>query len=178
MAVAFDRQGKQMAAATIGGAVEIIDPQTSKPRRVLRRGTPLQGTFLAMRKLAFSPDGKTLAEVGGDTLRDRDNNEVRLWDLATGKVRSLRGHPALVSGVAFSPDGKRLATASLDMNRGIDGEVKVWDVATGSDLLTLEGQLAVAFSPDGLKLASVGVSLEKAAAPVVRIREALPWKKK
>ncbi len=35
--------------------------------------------------------------------------------------------------VAFSPDGKRLASASQD------GTVKVWDAATGQEILTLKG---------------------------------------
>ena len=36
--------------------------------------------------------------------------------------------------VAFSPDGKRLASASC-----YDQTVKVWDAATGQEILTLKG---------------------------------------
>jgi len=100
----------------------------------------------AVKSIAFSPDGKTLA--AGTAQRT-----VKLWDVAIGQeVCTLSGHGLEVWGVAFSPDGKTLASGSLDHT------VKLWDAATGQEVRTLSGHThfvySVAFSPDGKTLAS------------------------
>jgi len=54
--------------------------------------------------------------------------------------------------IAFSPNGTRLASASYDHT------AKVWDAASGREVLTLDGHSKVvydvAFSPDGKRLAT------------------------
>jgi WD40 repeat protein len=79
--------------------------------------------------LAVSPDGGlvAVATTGG---------QVRLFDPAKGELIEppLHGHLNAVYGVAFSPDGRRLISAS-----GGREAIKLWDVGTRQELLTLAG---------------------------------------
>jgi WD40 repeat protein/serine/threonine protein kinase len=82
-----------------------------------------------------------------------------LYTLANQDQHTLRGHTAPVHSLAFSPDGKRVASGSAPgVVWGPPGELKLWDVASGRELLTFQGDpepiLCVAFSPDGRFLAS------------------------
>jgi WD40 repeat protein/serine/threonine protein kinase len=81
-----------------------------------------------------------------------------LQRLCRPELRSLTGHALRVNSVAFSPDGRRVVSRGAEFRR--PGEVKVWDAATGRELLALagdSGQLArVTISPDGKRIASPG----------------------
>jgi WD40 repeat protein len=62
-----------------------------------------------------------------------------------------------VPSVGWCPDGTRLASGSLDRT------VRVWDVATGASVATLEGHTqavpSVGWCPDGTRLASGSADL-------------------
>jgi len=64
----------------------------------------------------------------------------------------LEGHTDRVNAIVFSADGRTLASGSNDH------AVKLWDVAGGKAIRTLQGHTdlvsSVAFSPDGRILAS------------------------
>ena len=101
----------------------------------------------------FAPDGKTPATL---VVSDRDNSNLRLWDVATGETRAtLRGLVGL-KALKFSPDDGTLATGDEG------GTVRLWDAHTGHLRLTLRGHRGevdhLAFRPDGKALAAASAS--------------------
>jgi WD40 repeat protein len=158
--VAFSPDGKTLATGDGEEAIHLWDMATYNHVRKLTesqmiikvrsREAKLSRGQHHVNNLVFSPEGKSLASVGGDGV-------LRLWDLATGKVQSrLLDHRAWVNSVAFSSDGKTLASAD-----DASSAVHLWNVATGQWLRDLQGHgswmKAVAFSPDGKTLASGGI---------------------
>ena len=73
-----------------------------------------------------SPDGRWVADIGED-----GRALLTLVDLRTGSVRSPvdTGHGAY-GAFAWSPDSDHVATA------GADGRVRIWDPATGRQLVS------------------------------------------
>jgi len=115
---------------------------------------PVTGGISANLDLAFSPEGRLLAGPG-------PNNSVTLWDLATGKQRSLKGNSdnagrVRVLCVAFRPsDGRLVISASSD------GTLRFWDPETGretrDELKAHDDEIVgMTFSPDGRRLATIG----------------------
>jgi WD40 repeat protein len=101
-----------------------------------------------MDALAVSADGSLLAHR-----TDREPQKVQVVRAATGEpMRTLPGHVGQTSYAAFSHDRQRLATV------GTDQSVRIWDVATGKELLKIHEPFRrllhdLAFSPDGKRLA-------------------------
>jgi WD40 repeat protein/tetratricopeptide (TPR) repeat protein len=148
-AVAFSPDGKQVASCApypAPGHVSLWDSETGAEVLTLRQ----ESVTLPIAPIAYSPDGKRIAVIG--------TKEVTVRDAASGRVMTrCRGHRhyagySRIAAVSFSPDGTRLATA------GRDTTVKIWDVASGSVVMTLRGHndgvSCVQFSPDGRRLAS------------------------
>jgi DNA-binding SARP family transcriptional activator/WD40 repeat protein len=120
--------------------VETWDPRTLRRLRAVRVPIRLGGYA------AVDPRGRYAVAIA------HFGNTIVFVDLRTGRVTPATG-PTAGGGalaVGFSPDGAEAATA------GADGQVTLWDPATGTALDTFAGHAGaangVAFSPDGRTL--------------------------
>jgi WD40 repeat protein len=167
----FSSDGSRVVTASWDGSARIWDATTGKEIILLRHGD--WGSYPQVYSAAFSPDGSRIVTAGAD-------NTARIWDTATGgKIMVLRGpglsvlcaalmldsYPEarergnLLRMAAFSPDGSRVVTA------GSDNTARIWDTATGDEIMALHGHegpaYSAAFSPNGSRI--VTASYDKTA---------------
>ncbi len=143
LAVAVSPDGKTVAAGGFDGVITLLDVSAGKERA---RWT---GHKTWVNALAFSADRARLVSGSSD-------GTARVWNVKMNRtIKTFRlPDPREIRGVALSPDGKTLAAAVRF------GAIKVWDVATGKEVASLDGHdgdaWSVCFTPDGKTLVSGG----------------------
>ncbi len=136
--------GRLLAAAEHKQPVIIWDLSSATKER------SYQVNNASVHQVEFTPDNKALILGCNDP-------RIRVWRFldAPDLVRPLAGHQAEAWALAFSHDGSLLASGSDDHT------IKLWDVDSERELLTLRGHsqtvTAVAFLPEDDRLASVGL---------------------
>ena len=114
------------------------DTRVDPPRQMMR----LPGRLDGINIIALRPDGRYLAAGS-------DQGMTRIWDLRPSDgsedlllaAREFAAHEGEVYDAVYSPDGAQMAST------GSDGTLKVWDAATGEQLLSLPGALEDIFFP-------------------------------
>jgi WD40 repeat protein len=169
-AIVFAPDSKTLYSGGNDGAIRVWDVATGKELRSFGRGKE------RVTQIALSRDGTALAAVhAGANYNSEDNSLILLWDPKAGEViRQIGKTERTLYRVVFSPDGQLVAA-------GGDRGPKVWEVASGAELVKLRDLYSigytpsVAFSPDGARLYAGGPSFLRAwAIPAGRSERSLP----
>jgi WD40 repeat protein len=107
LALAFAPDGQTVASGGSDGDVHLHEAMSGRTLAALR------GHKGGVAGLAYAPDGKRLAAVGGE--------ELRVWDVARGAAAMIGGRQRGLRAVAYSPDGRLLVFG------GAEGVV-IWDL--------------------------------------------------
>lgn len=146
-------QGRGSAATSPPAPPAASAPRSAPTPVELRSPIVLRGHRDGITHLAWSPDGRLLASVGG-WFGSKDPT-IRLWRRDGTLVAVLRGHRCGIIGIAWAPDGRTLASGSCD------GTAREWR-ADGMLLRVIEPRagavLAVAWSAAGKLLATGSVA--------------------
>ncbi len=152
----FSPDGETIVTGGEQGKVLLWDAHTRQKTGEFQVHRNVAGAWPS--RLAFSPDGRTLAvtvTVTGYGTSDSAKSSVQLWDVREKRrTATLKGHTGWIQSLAFSPDSGTLATGASDAT------IRLWDVRRHRSLDTLTGPsgtvFTLAFSPDGRTLASAG----------------------
>ena len=142
--------------AQADGLVRFWDSVTGRHERAVDVTASRAGTHSPVRYFAISPDGRYLGAAGFVKHDDSAKIEATVW------IWSMQGNEPLrkidlgladLQCLAFSPDGATVAT-------GAGREAKLWDIATGEcldtiELVPIQSLFSLSFTPDGDSLATI-----------------------
>jgi len=141
--LAFAADGRQLLCGS--SSIEVWALAT------MRRVALLADPDHAAMDIAISPDGRLATSCNLEPKPGQ--NEVRLWDVAAGSLRTkLAGHALNATCAVFSPDGRTLASGSLDST------IRLWDLESETCTRVIAEHssyvIGLAYAPDGRTLAS------------------------
>jgi len=143
VSAAFSLDGTRVITTSWDNTAKLWDARDGCELFTLRLDLTVPGT-------AINPDGTrllTVPDIGPPSIWDAHSGTELVTFPVTWPLRTSR-----TSTAAFSPDGAWVVTASTDCT------VKLWNIATGQEWLTLSGHTGLvssaAFSPDSERLAT------------------------
>jgi WD40 repeat protein len=146
VSLAISPSGDRVATGSRDLTAKIWDSANGACLFTLGPDTIIQG------QVTFFSDGTKLATCGAHGF---GGNSVKIWNVSTGLLIRDIVTPNTVGDFAVSPDDTKVVTAN------VDGIVRLWDVASGNLLQTINAHywnaVAVAYAPDGTRIASAGI---------------------
>ncbi|MBM0743887.1 hypothetical protein JOY44_20060 [Phormidium sp. CLA17] len=149
--VAFSPCDRVLASGDDDCTVKLWDIHTGTCLR------QLTGHTSRIRSVAFTTDGMLISGSADRT--------IKTWDWQTGAcLKTLTGHTAPIESIAICPTSSPTTQsaqpekADVLASSGVDGTVRLWNLATGDCFQVWQGHdrrvWSVAFAPDGKILAS------------------------
>jgi WD40 repeat protein len=149
-------EGKILASSGFDKTIKLWDMSSGQLLKTMtQHGDVIQS-------IRFSPTGNLLVS---DTKQLLVSDSSKLWDVAAGQGQHLSQNLSDKTFL-FLPDGKMLVMGRA-MSEGVfrlATPIKLWDVATGQELSTLQDSDEISkfvLSPDGKKAAGAGIMNSK-----------------
>lgn len=141
--ISWSPQGTYIATGSIGNKIRLMSGKYKKKIKIIGEH---DGHITS---LSWSPQEKYLASGSADAT-------IKIWDMSSDAVDTLKGHLYPVTAVSWSPDGKHIASSDDNQDRSV---IKIWDPKTNKNLFDLKGHTRkikkLAWHPEGKYLASL-----------------------
>jgi WD40 repeat protein len=145
--------------------------ERGRPKHSLRSGFAIVGFILCISASGQPASGQPAQwkqrierpsrgwDYDGSRILGHIDYDICLWDATTGKLlHKMKGHKERIVAVQFSPDGHHALSSSWIGSGGMqmlisrDTRIILWNLETGRERDSFQGQVAGEFSPDGRRI--------------------------